>query len=229
MVDYRGLLFESWTSNFPTQLAGQSVAVGAESSALFPSAAFWVSWWNVRCKACHSLGYGNGRPGRCWFKKTRGSTLKWNFGCCCVLSIISCHLFLLQQFWFALLLVASWLCFIHADSLFSSQYIRSCLHRGLTPHLTMVHSSTIIAMRDEQVNSIANPPKMAVKPPPLPKKKVKGHSDWARSLLTGILMEMLILVLEWQLVLPAVLRAGYSPGSKGWGFQSDFQIPPYLP
>uniref|UniRef100_A0A803XTI5 Phosphatidylinositol 4,5-bisphosphate 3-kinase catalytic subunit delta isoform n=1 Tax=Meleagris gallopavo TaxID=9103 RepID=A0A803XTI5_MELGA len=55
--------------------------------------------------------------------------------------------------------------------LYQFQYIRSCLHRGLTPHLTMVHSSTIIAMRDEQVNSIANPPKMAVKPPPLPKKK----------------------------------------------------------
>uniref|UniRef100_A0A803YGT2 Phosphatidylinositol 4,5-bisphosphate 3-kinase catalytic subunit delta isoform n=1 Tax=Meleagris gallopavo TaxID=9103 RepID=A0A803YGT2_MELGA len=61
--------------------------------------------------------------------------------------------------------------------LYQFQYIRSCLHRGLTPHLTMVHSSTIIAMRDEQVNSIANPPKMAVKPPPLPKKKVKGHSQ----------------------------------------------------
>uniref|UniRef100_A0A669QWM7 Phosphatidylinositol 4,5-bisphosphate 3-kinase catalytic subunit delta isoform n=1 Tax=Phasianus colchicus TaxID=9054 RepID=A0A669QWM7_PHACC len=60
--------------------------------------------------------------------------------------------------------------------LYQFQYIRSCLHRGLTPHLTMVHSSTIIAMRDEQINSIANPPKMAVKPPPLPKKKVKGHN-----------------------------------------------------
>lgn len=121
------------------------------------------------------------------------------------------------------------LALFHADSLLSLQYIRSCLHRGLTPHLTMVHSSTIIAMRDEQVNSIANPPKMAVKPPPLPKKKVKGHSDWARSLLTGILMEMLMLVLEWQLVLLTALGAGYSPGFKGWGFQSAFQIPPYLP
>lgn len=108
-----------------------------------------------------------------------------------------------------------WLCFIHADSLLSLQYIRSCLHRGLTPHLTMVHSSTIIAMRDEQVNSIANPPKMAVKPPPLPKKKVKGLSEKARSLLTGLLMEMLTLVLEWQLVLPTALGAGYSPGFKG--------------
>jgi len=33
--------------------------------------------------------------------------------------------------------------------------------------------------------------------------------------LIGILLEMLILGLERQLVLPAVLRAGYSPGSKG--------------
>uniref|UniRef100_A0A8C0FZF2 Phosphatidylinositol 4,5-bisphosphate 3-kinase catalytic subunit delta isoform n=1 Tax=Bubo bubo TaxID=30461 RepID=A0A8C0FZF2_BUBBB len=55
--------------------------------------------------------------------------------------------------------------------LYQFQYIRSCLHRGLTPHLTMVHSSTIIAMRDEQTNCIASPPKMAAKPPPLPKKK----------------------------------------------------------
>uniref|UniRef100_A0A8B9ZY56 Phosphatidylinositol 4,5-bisphosphate 3-kinase catalytic subunit delta isoform n=1 Tax=Anas zonorhyncha TaxID=75864 RepID=A0A8B9ZY56_9AVES len=59
--------------------------------------------------------------------------------------------------------------------LYQFQYIRSCLHRGLTPHLTMVHSSTIIAMRDEQINCIANTPKMSPKPPPLPKKKVKGH------------------------------------------------------
>uniref|UniRef100_A0A8B9TVU9 phosphatidylinositol-4,5-bisphosphate 3-kinase n=1 Tax=Anas platyrhynchos TaxID=8839 RepID=A0A8B9TVU9_ANAPL len=58
--------------------------------------------------------------------------------------------------------------------LYQFQYIRSCLHRGLTPHLTMVHSSTIIAMRDEQINCIANTPKMSAKPPPLPKKKVKG-------------------------------------------------------
>uniref|UniRef100_A0A663LSD0 Phosphatidylinositol 4,5-bisphosphate 3-kinase catalytic subunit delta isoform n=1 Tax=Athene cunicularia TaxID=194338 RepID=A0A663LSD0_ATHCN len=55
--------------------------------------------------------------------------------------------------------------------LYQFQYIRSCLHRGLTPHLTMVHSSTIIAMRDEQTNCISSPPRMAAKPPPLPKKK----------------------------------------------------------
>lgn len=58
-----------------------------------------------------------------------------------------------------------------------SQYIRSCLQRGLTPHLTMVHSSAIIAMRDEQTNCITSPPKAASKPPPLPKKKVRGDRD----------------------------------------------------
>uniref|UniRef100_A0A8C3LLP3 Phosphatidylinositol 4,5-bisphosphate 3-kinase catalytic subunit delta isoform n=1 Tax=Chrysolophus pictus TaxID=9089 RepID=A0A8C3LLP3_CHRPC len=41
--------------------------------------------------------------------------------------------------------------------LYQFQYIRSCLHRGLTPHLTMVHSSTIIAMRDEQINNRSSP------------------------------------------------------------------------
>uniref|UniRef100_A0A8C9ETR8 phosphatidylinositol-4,5-bisphosphate 3-kinase n=1 Tax=Pavo cristatus TaxID=9049 RepID=A0A8C9ETR8_PAVCR len=75
--------------------------------------------------------------------------------------------------------------------LYQFQYIRSCLHRGLTPHLTMVHSSTIIAMRDEQVNSIANPPKMAVKPPPLPKKKVRGHSEMLTQLTPPSLVHLL--------------------------------------
>ncbi|KFP79806.1 Phosphatidylinositol 4,5-bisphosphate 3-kinase catalytic subunit delta isoform, partial [Acanthisitta chloris] len=60
--------------------------------------------------------------------------------------------------------------------LYQFQYIRSCLHRGLTPHLTMVHSSAIIAMRDEQTNCITSPPKMTAKPPPLPKKKVNGDT-----------------------------------------------------
>ncbi|KFV72298.1 Phosphatidylinositol 4,5-bisphosphate 3-kinase catalytic subunit delta isoform, partial [Dryobates pubescens] len=63
--------------------------------------------------------------------------------------------------------------------LYQFQYIRSCLHRGLTPHLTMVHSSTIIAMRDEQTNCIASPPKMVAKPPPLPKKKPNYGSLWS--------------------------------------------------
>uniref|UniRef100_A0A8C6K1F4 Phosphatidylinositol 4,5-bisphosphate 3-kinase catalytic subunit delta isoform n=1 Tax=Melopsittacus undulatus TaxID=13146 RepID=A0A8C6K1F4_MELUD len=63
--------------------------------------------------------------------------------------------------------------------LYQFQYIRSCLHRGLTPHLTMVHSSTIIAMRDEQTNCITSPPKTAAKPPPLPKKKPNYGSLWS--------------------------------------------------
>uniref|UniRef100_A0A663LSF1 Phosphatidylinositol 4,5-bisphosphate 3-kinase catalytic subunit delta isoform n=1 Tax=Athene cunicularia TaxID=194338 RepID=A0A663LSF1_ATHCN len=63
--------------------------------------------------------------------------------------------------------------------LYQFQYIRSCLHRGLTPHLTMVHSSTIIAMRDEQTNCISSPPRMAAKPPPLPKKKPNYGSLWS--------------------------------------------------
>uniref|UniRef100_A0A672UWK0 phosphatidylinositol-4,5-bisphosphate 3-kinase n=1 Tax=Strigops habroptila TaxID=2489341 RepID=A0A672UWK0_STRHB len=63
--------------------------------------------------------------------------------------------------------------------LYQFQYIRSCLHRGLTPHLTMVHSSTIIAMRDEQTNCITSPPKTATKPPPLPKKKPNYGSLWS--------------------------------------------------
>uniref|UniRef100_A0A8C5J3F9 phosphatidylinositol-4,5-bisphosphate 3-kinase n=1 Tax=Junco hyemalis TaxID=40217 RepID=A0A8C5J3F9_JUNHY len=63
--------------------------------------------------------------------------------------------------------------------LYQFQYIRSCLQRGLTPHLTMVHSSAIIAMRDEQTNCITSPPKAASKPPPLPKKKPYYGSLWS--------------------------------------------------
>ncbi|TRZ19456.1 hypothetical protein HGM15179_007659 [Zosterops borbonicus] len=59
------------------------------------------------------------------------------------------------------------------------QHIRSCLQRGLTPHLTMVHSSAIIAMRDEQSNCITSPPKAPCKPPPLPKKKPNYGSLWS--------------------------------------------------
>ncbi|NXC85686.1 PK3CD kinase, partial [Cercotrichas coryphoeus] len=59
------------------------------------------------------------------------------------------------------------------------QHIRSCLQRGLTPHLTMVHSSAILAMRDEQNSCITSPPKAASKPPPLPKKKPNYGSLWS--------------------------------------------------
>uniref|UniRef100_A0A8D0HNY0 phosphatidylinositol-4,5-bisphosphate 3-kinase n=1 Tax=Sphenodon punctatus TaxID=8508 RepID=A0A8D0HNY0_SPHPU len=63
--------------------------------------------------------------------------------------------------------------------LFQFQYIRSCLHLGLMPHLTMVHSSSILAMRDEQTNCIAHPPKVAPKPPPIPKKKLTTATLWS--------------------------------------------------
>ncbi|XP_024066392.1 phosphatidylinositol 4,5-bisphosphate 3-kinase catalytic subunit delta isoform [Terrapene carolina triunguis] len=63
--------------------------------------------------------------------------------------------------------------------LYQFQYIRSCLHHGLMPHLTMVHFSSIIAMRDEQTNCTAHTPKMVSKPPPLPKKKPTHESLWS--------------------------------------------------
>lgn len=56
-----------------------------------------------------------------------------------------------------------------------SQYICSCLHSGLTPHLTMVHSSSILAMRDEQSNPAPQVQKPRTKPPPIPMKKVSQH------------------------------------------------------
>lgn len=52
------------------------------------------------------------------------------------------------------------------------QYIRDCLHRGLLPHLTMVHSSSILAQWEEQTNGVPHPLKPGPKPPPVPKKKV---------------------------------------------------------
>lgn len=53
------------------------------------------------------------------------------------------------------------------------QYICSCLHSGLTPHLTMVHASSILAMRDEQSNPAPPVQKPRTKPPPIPAKKVR--------------------------------------------------------
>ena len=55
------------------------------------------------------------------------------------------------------------------------QYICSCLHSGLTPHLTMVHSSSILAMRDEQSIPAPQVQKPRTKPPPIPMKKVSQH------------------------------------------------------
>ncbi|XP_077747416.1 phosphatidylinositol 4,5-bisphosphate 3-kinase catalytic subunit delta isoform isoform X4 [Canis aureus] len=59
------------------------------------------------------------------------------------------------------------------------QYICSCLHSGLTPHLTMVHSSSILAMRDEQSNPAPQVQKPRTKPPPIPMKKPSSLSLWS--------------------------------------------------
>uniref|UniRef100_A0A8C3YD83 Phosphatidylinositol 4,5-bisphosphate 3-kinase catalytic subunit delta isoform n=1 Tax=Catagonus wagneri TaxID=51154 RepID=A0A8C3YD83_9CETA len=59
------------------------------------------------------------------------------------------------------------------------QYICSCLHSGLTPHLTMVHSSSILAMRDEQSNPVPQVQKPRTKPPPIPMKKPSSVSLWS--------------------------------------------------
>ncbi|XP_053433247.1 phosphatidylinositol 4,5-bisphosphate 3-kinase catalytic subunit delta isoform isoform X4 [Nycticebus coucang] len=59
------------------------------------------------------------------------------------------------------------------------QYICSCLHSGLTPHLTMVHSSSILAMRDEQSNPAPQSQKPRTKPPPIPMKKPFSVSLWS--------------------------------------------------
>ncbi|XP_024831853.1 phosphatidylinositol 4,5-bisphosphate 3-kinase catalytic subunit delta isoform isoform X4 [Bos indicus] len=59
------------------------------------------------------------------------------------------------------------------------QYICSCLHSGLTPHLTMVHSSSILAMRDEQSNPAPQVQKPRTKPPPIPMKKPSSVSLWS--------------------------------------------------
>uniref|UniRef100_G1PAN1 Phosphatidylinositol 4,5-bisphosphate 3-kinase catalytic subunit delta isoform n=1 Tax=Myotis lucifugus TaxID=59463 RepID=G1PAN1_MYOLU len=76
------------------------------------------------------------------------------------------------------------------------QYICSCLHSGLTPHLTMVHSSSILAMRDEQSNPAPQVQKSRTKPPPIPMKKSSGcwalgrlrHVFWLTVLTQGIKM-----------------------------------------
>ncbi|XP_035163532.1 phosphatidylinositol 4,5-bisphosphate 3-kinase catalytic subunit delta isoform isoform X1 [Callithrix jacchus] len=59
------------------------------------------------------------------------------------------------------------------------QYICSCLHSGLTPHLTMVHFSSILAMRDEQSNPAPQVQKPRSKPPPIPAKKPSSVSLWS--------------------------------------------------
>ncbi|XP_025711469.1 phosphatidylinositol 4,5-bisphosphate 3-kinase catalytic subunit delta isoform isoform X2 [Callorhinus ursinus] len=63
--------------------------------------------------------------------------------------------------------------------LYQFQYICSCLHSGLTPHLTMVHSSSILAMRDEQSDPAPQVQKPRTKPPPIPMKKPSSLSLWS--------------------------------------------------
>ncbi|XP_066547128.1 phosphatidylinositol 4,5-bisphosphate 3-kinase catalytic subunit delta isoform [Amia ocellicauda] len=60
------------------------------------------------------------------------------------------------------------------------KYICSCLHNGLTPHLTMVHCSTVSKMQDEQGGFIMQVSKSRTssKPPPLPLKKQTISSLW---------------------------------------------------
>ncbi|XP_037684506.1 phosphatidylinositol 4,5-bisphosphate 3-kinase catalytic subunit delta isoform isoform X2 [Choloepus didactylus] len=59
------------------------------------------------------------------------------------------------------------------------QYVCSCLHSGLTPHLTMVHSSSILALRDQQSNPAPQVQKPRAKPPPIPMKKPSSVSLWS--------------------------------------------------
>uniref|UniRef100_H9GJU9 phosphatidylinositol-4,5-bisphosphate 3-kinase n=1 Tax=Anolis carolinensis TaxID=28377 RepID=H9GJU9_ANOCA len=63
--------------------------------------------------------------------------------------------------------------------LYQFQYIRDCLCRGLLPHLTMVHASSISALWEEQTNGISYPIKAASKAPPVPKKKPMSVSLWS--------------------------------------------------
>uniref|UniRef100_A0A8C9PNE3 Phosphatidylinositol 4,5-bisphosphate 3-kinase catalytic subunit delta isoform n=1 Tax=Spermophilus dauricus TaxID=99837 RepID=A0A8C9PNE3_SPEDA len=59
------------------------------------------------------------------------------------------------------------------------KYICSCLHSGQTPHLTMVHSSSILAMRDEQSKPAPQVQKPHTKLPPIPMKKPSSVSLWS--------------------------------------------------
>ncbi|XP_043919061.1 phosphatidylinositol 4,5-bisphosphate 3-kinase catalytic subunit delta isoform [Protopterus annectens] len=51
------------------------------------------------------------------------------------------------------------------------KYIITCLHSGTTPHLIMVHSNTIIAMKEEQIAQSTHLTKPRPKPPPVPAKR----------------------------------------------------------
>uniref|UniRef100_A0A8C2E5U1 phosphatidylinositol-4,5-bisphosphate 3-kinase n=1 Tax=Cyprinus carpio TaxID=7962 RepID=A0A8C2E5U1_CYPCA len=57
------------------------------------------------------------------------------------------------------------------------QYIFTCLHGGITPHLTMVHHSVIIKYQEEQggLSNQVSRSRAQSKPPPLPLKRVRKH------------------------------------------------------
>ncbi|GCB73653.1 hypothetical protein scyTo_0002733, partial [Scyliorhinus torazame] len=60
------------------------------------------------------------------------------------------------------------------------KYISNCISGNLTPHLTMVHNSTIRSCQEEQSNSMGQITKSRShsKPPPLPVKRQSGTSLW---------------------------------------------------
>lgn len=66
----------------------------------------------------------------------------------------------------------AYMCFVWV---FFLQYIFSCLYGGLTPHLTMVHHSTLSKYQEEQggLSNQVSKSRSQSKPPPLPLKKVK--------------------------------------------------------
>ncbi|XP_035243684.1 phosphatidylinositol 4,5-bisphosphate 3-kinase catalytic subunit delta isoform [Anguilla anguilla] len=61
------------------------------------------------------------------------------------------------------------------------KYIFTCIHNGLTPHLTMVHYSTMVKYQDEQggLNNQLSKVRSSSKPPPLPLKKQTTSSLWS--------------------------------------------------
>uniref|UniRef100_A0A8C1FKL6 phosphatidylinositol-4,5-bisphosphate 3-kinase n=1 Tax=Cyprinus carpio carpio TaxID=630221 RepID=A0A8C1FKL6_CYPCA len=61
------------------------------------------------------------------------------------------------------------------------KYIFTCLHGGITPHLTMVHHSVIIKYQEEQggLSNQMSRTRAPSKPPPLPLKRQNTSSLWS--------------------------------------------------
>uniref|UniRef100_A0A8C1FSV8 phosphatidylinositol-4,5-bisphosphate 3-kinase n=1 Tax=Cyprinus carpio carpio TaxID=630221 RepID=A0A8C1FSV8_CYPCA len=61
------------------------------------------------------------------------------------------------------------------------KYIFTCLHGGITPHLTMVHHSVIIKYQEEQggLSNQVSRSRAQSKPPPLPLKRQNTSSLWS--------------------------------------------------